>query len=702
MHYHPGRVPSRGSHRGRNPEGDRREMKGESLLWTPFRLRGIELRNRFVMLAHWNGLEEPDGTPSEDLAAYYAARARGGVGLITTGSQAIHPSGLMCPSYGRAWDRDALPAYRRLVEAAHPHGAHIFAQLNHGGHTSLEHPPQELWAPSQMPEPYARYNTVEMGPAEIEAVVEGFATSAANMREAGFDGVEIKVGHDGLLRSFVSPFFNRREDAYGGSFEKRMRLPLEVLAAMRGAVGPDWPISVRLCLHEYTSFGYDLDYGLEIGRALATSGHVDLFCSDAGTFSSFWMEIPPAAVPQLVFNELNAALKRATPLPVIAFGRIKNPLDAERILRQGDADLIGMARQLMADPELANKVRDGRLREVRPCIASNSCLLQTAQQLPVRCAVNPAAGRERRLGAPAPAATPRHVAVAGGGPAGLSAAVTLARRGHRVTLFERESEPGGLIRLAARQPLHAEIGEAAQHLASEAERLGVDLRLGVAASPRTIEALGPDAAVVATGSRPYLPGRDAPDGQSPPIAREGLLASMGGLVPGLADDPRVVSVDDVLSGRVAAGQSVVVLDRNAHWEACGTAEFLLEAGRRVEFVTPLAAAGVDLEPGNADLFYRRVRPQGLRIATHADIRSIAPEGVVVVDVHTNEERVLRNVDTIVLAVGRRSNDALYRALRERLPTFRIGDCRAPRLLKHAIQEGDAIGRALEARLTVES
>ena len=674
-------------------------MSRDSLLWTPFSLRGIELRNRFVLLAHWNGLDAPDGTPTEDLAAYYAARASGGAGLIVTGSHAMHPSGQMSPNYGRAWDRAAIPAYRRIVDAVHPHGARVFAQLNHGGHTSLEHPPQELWAPTQMPEPYGRYNTVEMGPAEIEAVVEGFAASAANMREAGFDGVEIKVGHDGLLRSFVSPFFNRREDAYGGSFEKRMRLPLEVLAAMREAVGPDWPVSVRLCLHEYTPFGYGLDYGLEVARALAASGHVDLFDCDAGSFSSFWMEIPPSAVPQLAFNELNAALKRATPLPVIAFGRIKNPLDAERILREGDADLIGMARQLIADPELPNKVREGRLGEVRPCIACNdACILQVMQQKPIRCVSNPAAGRERELGAPVPAAVPRRVAVAGAGPAGLSAAVTLARRGHRVTLFERESEPGGLIRLAARQPLHAEIGESVRHLASEAERLGVDMRLGAEATPDTIAALGPDAAVVATGSRPYLPGRDAPDGPSPPLATEGLRASMGGLVPGLADDPRVVSVDDVLTGRVEAGRRVVLLDRNAHWEACGTAEFLLEAGREVRFVTPLATVGADLESSNAALFHRRVRPRGLRIAANADIRAIGPEGVVLVDVYTDEEQVLGDVDTIVLAIGRRSNDALYRALRERMPTFRIGDCRAPRLLQHAIHDGDAIGRALEERL----
>ena len=673
------------------------------LLWTPFSIRrGVEVKNRFVMLPHFTGLETPRGEPTEDLCAYYAARARGGVGLIISGSQAIHLSGQMTPFYGRAWEKEAVPAYRRVVDAVHPHGTKIFAQLNHGGHTTLFRHPKELWAPSQMPEPSSRYNTVEMGSDEIAAVVDGFAVSACNMREAGFDGVEIKVGHDGLLRSFVSPFFNRREDLYGGSFENRMRLPIEVLAAVRQEVGADWPISVRICLHEYTPFGYELDYGLEVARALAATGYVDLFNSDAGSFSSFWMEIPPAAVPQLAFNELNAALKRATDVPVIAFGRIKKPDDAERILRQGDADLIGMARQLIADPETPNKVRAGQLDNIRPCIGCNDgCIYQVMQENPVRCVQNPSAGRERSLGAAKSASPSLSVVVVGGGPAGLKAAVTLAERGHRVTLFERESELGGLIRLAARQPLHTEIGESTKQLGQLAEQTGVDLYLETEASAKMIEALSPDAVVIATGSRPYLPGRVTADGTNTPIATSGLFASMGGLVPGL-DDTRVVTVDDVMTGSVTPGPNVLLLDQNAHWEACGTAEYLLEQGRNVTYVTPLLTAGTDLEPSNAALFYQRVRPNGMQITVNTDLKEITCDAVVLIDVHTGEEQHLTHIHTVVMAIGRRSNDRLFHELSGSCPVFRIGDCRAPRFLEHAILEGDAIGRDLEVRIAASS
>ena len=196
-----------------------------------------------------------------------------------------------------------------------------------------------------------------------------------------------------------------------------MRLPLEVLAAMRREVGPNVPLGVRMCLHEYTPFGYDLDYGLQVAQALASGGNVDYFDCDAGSFSSFWMEIPPAAVPQLAFNDLNTALKHVVSQPVIAFGRIKDPVAAEQILRDGQADLIGMARQLITDPETPNKVREGRLDDIRHCIACNdACVYRVMQENPIRCVHNPSAGREREVGPLVATETPLRVVVAGGGP----------------------------------------------------------------------------------------------------------------------------------------------------------------------------------------------------------------------------------------------------------------------------------------------
>jgi 2,4-dienoyl-CoA reductase-like NADH-dependent reductase (Old Yellow Enzyme family) len=675
-------------------------MSGLSILWSPFRILDVELRNRFVMLPHFTSLEQWGGEPSEDHVAYYGERARGGVGLIITGSQAIHPTGQMSPRFGRAWDSTTIPAYSRIADGVHRYETKIFGQLTHGGHTTLFKHPMVLWAPSQMPEPYSRYNTLEMGRSEIEAVIEGFAISARNLRDAGFDGIEIKVAHDGLLRSFVSPFFNRRTDHYGGSFENRMRLPLEVLAAMRREVGPDVPLGVRMCLHEYTSFGYDLDYGLQAAKALADGGNVDYFDCDAGSFSSFWMEIPPAAIPQLAFNDLNTALKQVVSQPVIAFGRIKDPVAAEQILRDGQADLIGMARQLITDPETPNKVREGRLDDIRHCIACNdACVYQVMQENPIRCVHNPAAGREREVGPLVAAETPLRVVVAGGGPAGLTAAETLARRGHAVTLLERQPELGGLINLAARQPLHGEIADATSYLITQVRKLGVDIRLGVEATPDEIALFQPDAVVVATGSRPYLPARSTPDGVNKPIATEGLLASMGGLVPGL-DQENVISVDDVLGGQTDIGQRVLVLDRNGHWESCGTAEYLLERGHRVNFITPLPFAGVDLEPSNAALFSQRVRSRGMQITPNTDIKAISGNQVTLVDVHSGDEQVVDDVDTVVLVIGRRSNDRLFWALEGRLPVYRIGDSAAPRFLQHATVDGDTIGRQIEHHLSI--
>src|SRR5580704_7894153 len=261
------------------------------LLFSPFQIRGVELRNRFVFQPHFTALGTLEGQPTDAHVAYHEERARGGVGLIIIESQAIHPTGKMSRRFINAWDPAVIPLLRSITDAVHSHGTRIFSQLTHAGHTSLEHPPHILWAPTQMPEPSSHFSTKAIDEDDIRSVIDGFAASARNAAEAGFDGVEVKIAHDGLLRSFASPHFNRRTDGYGGSFENRMRLSYEVLEAIKRAIGDQTPLGVRICLDEFTSFGYDLNYGLQMARALEVTGFVDYFNADAGSFSSFWMEI---------------------------------------------------------------------------------------------------------------------------------------------------------------------------------------------------------------------------------------------------------------------------------------------------------------------------------------------------------------------------------------------------------------------------
>ncbi|MGH3089823.1 MAG: FAD-dependent oxidoreductase, partial [Rubrobacteraceae bacterium] len=584
-------------------------------LLSPFRIRDVELRNRFVFQPHFTALGTRDGMPSEDHVAYHEERARGGVGLIVFESQAIHPSGKMSRHFVNAWNPKVLPMYRRITDGVHRHGARIFGQLTHGGHTSLEYPPPIMWAPTQMPEPSSNFSTKAMDHNDIKATIDGFAASARNAMEGGFDGVEVKVGHDGLLRTFASPYFNHRTDKYGGSFENRMRLPVEVLEAIKEATSEDFPVGVRICLHEYTAWGYELEYGLRMAEYMEKTEAVDYFNCDAGSFSSYWMEIPPFAIPEGYFQELNVGLKKNTDLPVIAFGRIKRPELAEKILADGEADLIGMARQLIADPDTPNKLEAGDAEMVRYCIGSNdSCIHQVGQQKPIRCDHNPAAGRERRYSERdlPPVKESRTVVVVGGGPVGLKVAEIAARRGHRVTLLERNEELGGQVRLAARQPMHGEIMDVVVYLEKAVERYGVEVKLGIEADAEQLAQLGADDIVVATGSRPNLPSNGRATSRDPDELARSLGRHPRHEVPGL-DLEHVFSSDEVLSGANLPGGKVLLVDGNGHWEAAGTAEYLVEAGYEVEVITSGEVVGADLEGMNKALFYQRAGKRGTKL-----------------------------------------------------------------------------------------
>jgi len=678
-------------------------------LLSEFALGGVRLRNRLVFQPHFTALGSLDGMPTDDLCAYHEERARGGVGLIVMESQAVHATGKMSRRFLNAWDPAVIPGLARIADAVHAHGTKIFGQLTHGGHTSLEHPPQIMWAPTQMPEPSSHHSTKAMDDDDIRAVIDGFATSAKNLIEAGLDGIEIKIAHDGLLRSFASPFFNHRTDGYGGSFENRMRLSYEVLAAIRAAIG-NAPLGVRLCVNEFTPFGYDTEYGLQMAAGLEATGTVDYFNSDAGSFSSYWMEIPPAAVAREDFRRINAALKAATRLPVVAFGRI-TPQVGEALVRDGEADLVGMARQLIADPETPNKLSAGRGDLVRFCISCNdACIYQVGQEKGVRCVHNPGAGRELTSSERFVTVAPKRlrVVVAGGGPGGMKAAEIAARRGHDVILFERSKRLGGLVNLAAVQPEHDAVGEVVSHLEAAIRERGVTVRMGEAATPEAISACNPDIVVVATGSEPNLPGQDDADtAYSRKLGRH-VLPDIEGL-----DGANVVSSDQVLSGAVRLSGNVVVIDNNGHWEAAGTAEFLADNGCRVTIVAGHVLVGEDIEAGNRTLFYRRAAIKGIAMRPATQITAIEPGKVRVSAIFSaadaigwakyilmpGDEEVIDYVDWVVPVIGRRSREDLYLKLRQS-PEFagirieRVGDCVVPRLIQSTILEAFELGRTL--------
>ncbi len=679
------------------------------LLLSSFSIGKVALRNRFVFQPHFTALGGDDGTPSDAHAAYHEERARGGVGLIVFESQAVHPTGKMSRRFVDCWDPRIIPHHRKIADGVHAHGAKIFGQLTHAGHTSLEHPPHILWAPTQMPEPSSHFSTKAIDNEDIRAVVEGHGISARNLIEAGFDGIEVKVAHDGLLRAFCSPFFNHRTDGYGGSFENRMRLSIECFEAIRKAVD-SVPIGVRLCVNEFTTFGYDSEYGLQMAEHFQSSGLVDYFNSDAGSFSSYWMEIPPAAVAAEDFRKINKELKSVSKLPVIGFGRMNSPQLAEEALQAGECDLIGMARQLIADPWTPEKTRAGRADLVRRCIACNDgCLEQVNQSKPVRCVQNPGAGREREVNERllAPVAKPGHVVVVGGGPAGLKVAETAARRGHRVTLFERNRALGGQLLLAEKQPEHANVAEVTSHLEIVADEAGVDIRRGHTATLDDIHALSPDTVIVATGSEPNLPRTPTDDvNLSQKLGRQVLPD-----IPGL-DRDIVVSGDDVLAGRATLSGRVVVVDNNGHWEAAGTAEYLADQGCEVIVVAP-DAVGSDLEGGTRTLFFRRAAIKNIALRGAMSLVEVGDHRVQVSPVFSGNDAIgwakyllmpgegewIENVDWVVPVIGRRSREDLFLKLKDD-PRFegvrieRTGDCVAPRLIESTIAEAFLLAQTL--------
>ncbi|MBI4082185.1 MAG: FAD-dependent oxidoreductase, partial [Candidatus Lambdaproteobacteria bacterium] len=492
-----------------------------SHLFSPIRLGAKQVPNRVMRLATTTNLGE-NHQVSERLLGHYRAIAQGGAGSIVTESTRIHPAERAREGALYLFQREVIPGLRRLADTVHGEGALLFVQLNHGGRQHHSALIPNLVAPSAIACPHSGGVPHELTLAEVEDMIASFIRAALHAREGGCDGVEIHGAQGHLIQEFLSPFSNRRTDEYGGSFENRLRFARRIIQGVREKTGRDFVVGYRLGVEEFTPGGITLEDSKRVAREFAAEGLIDYLSLSQGNFNTIETHLPDRHSPPLVYQELHAAVKaEAGALPVVASTRIKTPAQAESLLAGGKADLIGLCRALIADPDWPRKSKSGRADEIRLCIACNQCWGWSLDSRPLSCVVNPLAGREHELGPLAKAEQSRRVVVVGGGPAGLEAARVAAERGHRVVVLERGDKLGGKLQNVDRLPLAAEVSHAVKHLAAQVARLGVDVRMATTASAELVAAERPDAVVVATGATPYVPELPS-DGSVPLLTGAGL------------------------------------------------------------------------------------------------------------------------------------------------------------------------------------
>ncbi len=451
-------------------------------LFSPFTIGRVTVANRISFSAHLTNLAA-EGLPTERLTDYLVARARGGTGLIITEEQSVHPTDRAYEHLIEAFRPEVLPLYRRLTGAVHAYDTRIFAQLNHNGQQcsgSLSRLP--VWAPSPIPDVLYREVPKAMEPEDIREVIEHFALSAVHVREGGFDGVELQFGHSSLARQFMSPLTNFRSDEYGGELENRLRFPLELIAAVRKALGSDFTLGVRLCADELIPGGLTLEDTKGIAERLQAPGQLDFFNLTLATFYNLYLVGGPMHMPLGYAVPLAAGIKEVSTLPVFATGRINDPAMAERVLAEGQADMIGVVRGQIADPDFVRKAKEERTEEIRYCIACNqNCYGRVGLNKTIGCVQNPSVGCEATEGERhlRPALRKKRVMVVGGGPAGMWAAKIATLRGHEVTLYEKGAELGGQVLLAAKGAGRDEFGVLARNERKQLARLEVPVEYGV-------------------------------------------------------------------------------------------------------------------------------------------------------------------------------------------------------------------------------
>jgi 2,4-dienoyl-CoA reductase-like NADH-dependent reductase (Old Yellow Enzyme family)/thioredoxin reductase len=614
-------------------------------LLQPYQLRHLTLRNRVFSSSHEPAYSE-DGMPKDRYRLYHVEKAKGGLAMtMTAGTAIVSPDSP--PAFGNlhAYDDAIVPWIQAMTDGIHEHGAAAMIQISHLGRRTGWG--QDDWlpvvSPSALREPAHRAHPKVAERWDIDRIVGHYADAAERMKSAGMDGVEIEAyGH--LFDQFWSPATNKRNDEYGGSFENRLRFPLEVLRAIRARVGLDYIIGVRMAVDERLEDGIDAPAGLEILRRLTAEKLIDFVNVIRGSIVNdavLTEVIPIHGMPSAPHLDFAGMVRAETGLPVLHASKIDDVATARHAISEGLVDMVGMTRAQMAEPHLVRKIELGLEHTIRPCVGATYCLDRIYQAGEALCIHNAATGRELTMPHDIPHTTKRRrVVIVGGGPGGLEAARVCAERGHHVVLLEAMPWTGGQIRLAARNPRRKDLLGIVEWRDSELARLGVDVRVDTFADEHVVGDLQPDVVIVATGGLPQFPELE-----------QGAEF--------------VVSAWDVVGGDARLSGDVLLYDDDGTHSAMTTAELLARSGARLEIVTPERTVGVDVGGMNMVPYARAFNETDTRITLNQRVRTVRRDGgrlVVEIGSDHSPVRHTRTVDAVVVDHGVLANDELYHAL----------------------------------------